>query len=406
MSHTPAILTRTSHFLAASPARRRMVVLGASAFLLCLCGCAFDVVMPLWVTRELGYSPGEWAHLRAIRMVGVLVGVLLLGAVSDRLGARRSGAVSMVGVALALVAMALLGGRGLALAMSIFGALMSTVFVNLNVLAQQVSERRQGVANSVYRSIGAAAGIAAPASATALAACWGGYPTVLLAGAALLVIGAVVLLRFEDGHSAAGGPPAELGPLFRGYVLALRHRPFVWMVNLSLLWANALIGVGTFVAIRFTSELGLSDQEFGQVASLCGGVSLVAVVASTAFLDRVSLRKLCAAAGSIAGASSAIMGVSDSPVVTASGLVAFSAANAVLIAPISMWISRARGPSTQGAAFSVHKVITAAYVALATALVGIMEPHIGMRAVFLVGGISGTVLGLLFLALAEPPRVS
>ena len=62
----------------------------------------------------------------------------------------------------AMVVLGVGGGPALWLLMPVIGALVSTCYVNLNTLTQMVSARRQGLANSIYRSIGAGAGVAAP----------------------------------------------------------------------------------------------------------------------------------------------------------------------------------------------------------------------------------------------------
>lgn len=387
-------------------ARRRMVAIASSALLFSLFSSATEVIFPLWVSGSLGYSASEWAHLRSLRMGGALAGVVVLGALSDRFGARLLGALSMLGTAAVLVALGLGPSRWLWPAMPLFGALVSTAFVNLNTLTQHISDRHQGAANSIYRSVGALAAVVAPVLATAAAAYWNGYPPVLVLVSGLLVIAAVLLMRYPEN-----GAPRPLGPLsgevirlWTLYSAALRQRQLVAMVNLQMLWSGALAGVGTFMAIRFTQQLGRTDQEFGAACAIAGIASFVATAAAGLFLDRTALRDVCMVGGVLASVCTIVMGATDSPALTMVAFVAYAPVTTVLIAPFSMWVSRAAGSASQAAAFSVHKVIQAAYVAATMALLGFLEQRTSIRAILFYGGILGLGLGLLFRVLPEPPR--
>jgi len=400
----PRVITRISP-LVATQARRRMAVVVATALLFSVFTVSGEVILPLWVTRDLGLAPSQWAQLRSLRMTGVLVGVILLGALSDRFGQRLVGALSMLGVAAVLVALGLGWGMSIWVAMPFYGALVSTAFVNLNTLTQQVSDRRQGLANSIYRSVGAAAGIGAPVLATRLALVWHGYPPVFLALAGVLVVAAVVLLRYpgEPTPPPLGNLRAEVRRLWEGYRAALRERELVRVICYSQTWGNVLAGVGIFAAIRFTRELGLTDQQFGLLSGTAGAVTLLASVSLGLFLDRVSLRKLHFGVALVASACSVLMGLGNSVLLGALGFVLSGPLCAMLSGPVSMWVSRAAGKSSQTAAFTVHKVLSGLYLALTSALLGLLETWIGMRAIFLYGGLAGVVASFLFLALREPP---
>ncbi|MHB9132288.1 MAG: MFS transporter [Armatimonadota bacterium] len=392
--------------LVATMARRRMAVLAVTALLFSLFTVAVDVLMPLWATKSLHCSAGEWAQLRSLRMVGVLLGVILLGGLSDRFGQRLVGAISMLGVAVILVALALGPDRGIWVAMPIFGALVSTAFVNLNTLTQQVSERRQGLANTIYRSIGAGAGIVAPVGATMLALLWGGYTAVFYAAAVLLVASAAVLLLYpgEKTPPPAGNLRAEVARLWSGYATALRQRSLMRFIHISQIWGCTLAGVGAFAAIRFTRDLGQTDQQFGLVSTVGGILAFLATAGAGLFIDRVSIRKMHILIGVVSGLCAALMGVSDLLLPSVLGYLAFGPLTTMLVAPTSMWISRAAGAGTQIAAFSVHKVLSATYAAVAMVLVGILEQHVGMRNILLYGGLLGVITGLGFALLPEPKQ--
>lgn len=388
----------------ATPGRQRMAAIAATAALFGLFTAGADTALPLWVTRDLGWSASQWALLRSLRFIGILLGVVLLGALSDRCGQRRLGALALAGAGLTAVAFAWLPKATTWLAMPLFGALVSTGFVNLNTLTQQVSTRRQGLANAIYRSVGAATGMLAPLLVTALASVWDGYGRVFLALAATALAAALVLGHHpEDPPSAPLGHwRAELGTMWQAYRAVLHQRELMRFIHVSNIALNATAGVGAFAAIYFTRELAQSDQRFGLFASVTGLLVFAATVLGGLFLDHVSLRRLCGWLVLVAGISCVLMGARRSPALFVSGWCVFAPTSCLFVLPISMWVSRAAGPASQAAAFSVHKIFSAAYVAGTMLLLGALERWCGIRALLLGGGVLGAASALLLFHLPEP----
>jgi len=380
-----------------------MAVIIATNLLFAPFNTGLDVVLPLWVTKDLGLTAGQWAYLRSLRFTGSLAGALVLGALSDRLGAKRIGALSMLAAAVG-VALLGLGFTGwLWVIMPALGALLSTAFVNMNTLTQWVSARRQGVANSIYRSIGAGAAVVAPIAVTTLAACLGGYPPVLALLAMVLCLSAAALLFYP----IAAEPPLgawrdELAALWRNYVKALRQRELMAFVHVYQIWSAVVAVNGAFMAIRLTRELGRSDAWFGLVASVGGTVAFAATAATGFFLDRISLRRFCGVSAILVSAATLAAGLTDSAWLSAVVLLLAAALATCSIAPVSMWISRAAGEAGQTAAFSVQKVIAALYVAIGMAVWGLLERWFSVRGLFLLAGLLGLPFALAILRLTEP----
>ncbi len=383
-----------------------MAVVAFTTVFFSLFAVGADVVFPLWATTELGLTAGDWADLRALRMIGILAGVIILGPFSDRFGQRLLGALSMLGVAVIMAALCYGPGRTIYLIMPVFGALVSTAFVNMNTLTQGVSHTRQGLANTIYRSVGTAAGITAPVLATWLSLVWGGYRPVFLVFAAALVVSAAILWFYPKEHvpPPLGSAKAELARLAGTYLSGLREKPLVAFIVVSQLWGNLLAGVGTFAAIYFTRELGQTDQQFGQLSAVVGIAALIGTMAAGFVLDRVSLRALHVGVGLAAAGSAILIGLVPRLPMATIGLLLFVPLTTLLIGPTSMWISRAAGQCTQTAAFSLHKVATAGLLALTTLLLGLLEPLLGIRLLMLTGGLLAALSALGFLLLKEPPR--
>jgi YNFM family putative membrane transporter len=407
---TAARLARLAHprRLVATPGRHRMSAIAATALLFGLFTSGADTILPLWATRDLGWSAADWALLRSLRFAGILVGVVLLGALSDRFGQRRIGALSLVGAAVLTLGFGLLPPRLAWFVMPVYGALVSTGFVNLNTLTQQVSARRQGLANSIYRSVGAGAGIVAPVLATALAGAWGSYSRVFLA-LALVVAAAAAVLGFHP-DDAPSAPLAdwrrELAGAWAGYRQVLGQRPLMRYIHLSNLAMNTVAGVSAFAAIYFTHELGQSDQRYGFFASVTGLLVFAANVLGGFFLDHVALRRLSGWLVLLSGASCALMGTLRSPVLFIVGWCVFAPTANLFILPASMWVSRAAGPASLAAVFSVHKILTAAYLAGTMLLLGLLERWLGIRLILLGGGLLGMLSAWALFRLPEPPPAS
>lgn len=389
-----------------TPARHRMTTLAFAALIVGFVTTSMEVVLPLWVTGELGYSAGQWAQLRSLRMWGVVGGVLFLGAFSDRFGQKTIGAVCLFCVAILMGLLGLGKSDSIWLLMPLLGALMSTAFVNLNTLTQQVSDQRPGLANTIYRSIGAGTAIVAPVIVTTLALLWSGYTSVflLIAVMALIAAGAILFFPEESNYSSWDGLRTELRRLHQGYMGALRQAELMRFLHVVSLWYAVFAGVGAFGAIRFTKELGQSDQQFGVLTSAGAILTFFLTIGAGFILDRISLRRLHITISSIASAFALLMGLSDNLLLSGIGYVLATSTFTTIVGPSSMWVSRTAGPELQGAGFTLFKISNAFYVAFIMALLGILEHWVSLRFIFLGVGLCGFGMALAFTFLDEPQK--
>lgn len=224
---------------------------------------------------------------------------------------------------------------------------------------------RQGLANTIYRSVNAGAGIVAPLAATVAAAAAGGYPPIFLLLALLVLMAAWTLARYPDDvvHPPWRSLAEEARRLWLGYAGALRERRLMQFMHLSLFCASALAGVSAFAAIRFTRELELTDSQFGLLSTMAGLLIFILILSAAWFLDRISLRILHVGTGLIAAAGSCVMGASNHLWISIGGFLVTVSMTAVIVGPSSMWVSRIAGAATQTAAFSVYNVLSALYFA-------------------------------------------
>lgn len=364
-----------------------------------------EVVFPLWATRELGVTASEWAHLRSLRLTGSVVGAVVLGALSDRFGTPLFTALSLLATGASVLLLAAdPTPRTLWLIMPLFGAVASTVFMNLNSLTQQVTLRRQGLANSIYRGIWAVAGVISPVIATILAGVSGSYRPVFAWGTIFVVFAAAAVWRYPE--AAAPGLRTlreEFRGMWEGYRGILSRRRLMRFMHLTGLGFGVLSGVSTFGAIYFTQALGRTDPEFGSLAGVAGLLTVGAIAIGAFYLDRCPLRGLTGVLMLAMAASSVLMGaVASVPVFSGSFLV-FTPVLSLSMSPLSMWVAREAGEESQTAAFAVQKVLGAGYVVVCTLALGWLEVLIGMRLVFVGCGLLGAVLGAALFLLPAPP---
>ena len=389
----------------ASTFRARMVSIAGTGFLTGFAMNGMGVVLPLYVTAGLHMSNAAYGRVLSLRGIGIAVGVTVLGALSDRFGARRSaiGCLLLGGVLYALLGAVPLWAF-LVLVATVSG-LLSTVLINTNTLTQLVEQRRQGLANSVYRASTIAAAILAPVLATTLLARTGSFALVFAVLGVLWLLGAGSLWRYpiHEPWRPPGAWRQEVGALKEIYLRALRQKHLMRFVHLSLVTLTIGGSAAAFAAIRLTRELGTSDQYYGSACSLAAVLSLAGVAVMGLLLDRVPIKACASVLGAISGLALVVMAWADTPVSTAAGFVVFSLALTLLVAPLSVWISRESLNAGLTAAFAVHKVAAAVYMAVITFLISLLEPLLGIRGIFLVCGALTAVLSLvMYVGLRSP----
>lgn len=375
-----------------------MSALAGAAALFALCTNGVDQIAPLWAVRDLGLDPAGWAHLRGLRMIGTTVGILVLGLVAEHLGARRMAMVSLGGAGLVLAAIAGGGQQRAFWLLPLFGALISVTYVNLNVLAQFVSERRTGIANGIYRGVSQGMVIVAPALATTVGTVCGSYRPVLAGGAVALGLAAVTVLTYPMPVEQRR---AGLGELLAGLVASFRNRPLWFYILIDQLMAFTMGPIAAFGALRLTRELHLSEQAFGFVvctgAGLCG---LAGILTAGWLAQRLRLSLLMGLPWLLCAGVNLTMGLSDSLVVSMVAMVVGISCWAIPPVPGSIWLAYATNRTPTGLA--VHKLVQSGTSATSMVLCGWLEPHLGMGTILFGAGCLGLPCALWMLATPDP----
>jgi predicted MFS family arabinose efflux permease len=386
----------------ASAARRRIVRMMAAGFASGYALAAINVMLPLYATERLGLTKAEFARVLSVRMIGIALGVIVLGAVSDRCGCRRSTMAAMVGAGLSFALLGYLPLGGFLAIVAITSALFSTAFINLNQMVQLADPARPGRVNSYYRAMVMLAGIVAPLAMTR----WFGWIEEQFYASGVLVVLVAWWLRsypVEERAPRFQGLGGELRQMGRLYGAALRHRPLMRYIHLTLIWGAATAAVSTFIALRLTDELQADKTLYGNACAIGSGLTLVVLLVMGPLLDRYPLKQVSLVLYLVATACCIAMGATDSPLATAALLVLFAITTTAMAAPWSMWLGREGDAIGMSSAFAVQKVLSAAYGIAATLVLGWLVPHTGIKWLLLGGGLAGLAVLYPFLRLREPP---
>lgn len=371
--------------------QRRMAALATSTALFIFVDAGFNVIGPLWATRDLGLANADWAWLRSVGEFGGFAIVLAFGILAELMGVRWMCAIALVGAGVALAGLGI--GTGTVALMAVLGAFSSIIYVSFNTLAQRVSSRRQSLANAIYRAAGAGAAIVAPALATQAAQVLGAYSPVLVASAVVLGLAGIAIVCYPD--------PESTRPLSRPLMstLALYRRCFATPSLLSFIaltrgFGIAMSAVGAFAALRFTRELGLGEPAFGLLCSVIAIGNLLALLASGWIVNRLAPERTLALAWTGCSLAALAMGLSDSLVLAIAAYAVFVPLHGLCSVPLSLWsghIVEEAGPGgpSQNVVFTVQKMFQSGITMLAMAALGALEPIFGMSTLIWCGGLLG-----------------
>jgi MFS family permease len=371
-----------------SPATaRRIVCIAGAGFATALALSGITVILPLYATSRLGLSTADFARVLSLRMAGITVGVIVLGAVSDRFGPRRLTAASMALGGSLFAALGFVPLAGFLILVPLVSALLSTAFVNLNNLTQVADPERPGRANTWYRATGTVAGMLAPILTTRFLH---SVEWVFLGIGAAMALGGLVLRAYplREAPEAFQGWSAECRGMAGTYRTVLLQPRLMSMLHQLLLWTAITTAVGAFAAIRITQELHASTAAYGDACALSSALTLAGIVLVGLVIDRVPAPSCTAALFAVSAVALLGLGFARTVPLSLGCLVVYHVAAGSSVGPMSMWLAQAGTGVGLSAVFSVHKVLTAAYGAAASFLLAALEPWLGIPAVFLICGVA------------------
>jgi MFS family permease len=150
--------------------------------------------------------------------------------------------------------------------------------------------------------------------------------------------------------------------------------------------------VAAFTALRLTRELHLGEPAFGVLFTIGAGLCLVATLVTGALVERFPLGRVMGLFWIVCAVASVVVGLGDSLVWSIAASLTLSVFWGITSVPGSLWLSRVGGANAT--TFTVHKIFQAGSMTAGMALVGWLEPIVGMRQLFFIGGLVGLPLAL------------
>jgi MFS family permease len=387
----------------AALARQRMRALGGCGFLNGLAFSGLLTVLPLHATQTLGLSAAGYSRVLSLRMGGIVVGAIVLGAVSDRFGVRRVSVFCLVGAGLSFMLICAAPVWGFLILVPVVSGLLSASFVNINQMTQLVGNNKQGVANTVYRAAGTSAGMIGPILVTQLIShtAWvvGGLGAGLFAGAMILRS-----YPMQEKVARLTNLKTEVNAVVGVYREGLSHGKMMAYLALTLGVYALATSVDAFGAVRLTQELAAPAKAYGNVVAIASGLSLVTIVSLGAVLDKWPLKLSLMLTFCVVLTSLFCLGVCQSVFWTQVFLIATSVGVGASLAPAMMWLARVAKGGSMGGAFALQKVMNAALVGAGMLVMSVLVPVIGIQWLFICCACLGAVLVGCLAKLEEPGK--
>lgn len=233
----------------------------------------FDVSFMVWVllgalgtfiAEDLGLSPSEKGLVAATPLLAGSGFRLILGALADHIGCRRTG---LIGLAMTAIPL----GAGAVFAESlpavlIIGLLLgvagASFAVALPLASRWYPPEHQGLAMGIAGA-GNSGTVFAALVAPRLAQAFGWQPVLGLAAIPVLVTFAVFFAMAQDSPNA---PPP---PSLRRYWRSLRRSETAWFCLFYGVTFGGFVGLSSYLGIFFRDQYGISKVSAGDLTALC-----------------------------------------------------------------------------------------------------------------------------------------
>jgi MFS transporter, DHA1 family, arabinose polymer utilization protein len=362
--------------------RQRLKALMGCAFLNGVGFSGLMGVLPIYATTNLGLSASDFSRVLSLRMAGIVVGAIVLGAISDRLGPKRITLFTLSGAGAGLMLICIVPVWGFLILVPFISAMMSASFVNLNQLTQQVGPGKQGLANTLYRATATGSAIIGPLILTRWIAHLSWLMPVMGLG---IFAGAWALSKYplQERVARVSGIKDELRRVAAVYQEGLTHKRMMAFIVVSLGIVSLSTSVDAFGAVRLTKELSAPAQVYGVTLSISAGLTLVAILGLGTVLDKWPLKASTLILMTVVVASLFGLGLCQSVFWTQVFIIANTVSIGAVMAPLIMWLARVAGAVSLGGALALHKVMTALFVGIAMMLMSLAVPVIGIQWLFL-----------------------
>ena len=255
-----------------------------------------------YVADDLGLSPMAKGLVVAVPPLGGAVFRLVLGPMSDRVGIKRLGQVTLA-LTLVPLAWAAVSGRTLVEVLAIgllLGVAGASFAVALPMTSRWYPPEHQGLALGIAGAGNSAtviAALAAPRIAEHVG--WHGTFAIAMAPVTLAWIAFTVLAK---------EPPAVAGRARSGNVLRLlREEDPRWLCGFYLVTFGGFVGLAGYLPVFFVDRFDLAKVSAGGYAALCAVAGSLLRPAGGALADRLGGTRVLVSVFAAAGALAALL---------------------------------------------------------------------------------------------------
>ena len=379
------------------------------------------------LTEATGLSRLELsiAYLIGTGSSGLLLG--RGGRAIDRYGSRRVAVAAVVGLALSLAGLSMVGPMAVGVGMVVmsigFGCLRFTgqglLTLTSRTMISQWFERRRGVVTSSSNAVMSFAFASSPALLLALIEV-DGFRTAwrILAAALLVVVGTLVVVFFRDSPETSGlvidggranTPLDAAGPLIGGDDDRTRAEAVVdvrfWAVTVPVVAMASTSTALTFHILDFGAELGIDDDRMVRIFVPIAFVSVPVALLGGWLVDKVAPVVLGAAMSAAQIVMYAALSMLDRPLAAPVAIAAWGIAQGFFAPLTSAALPRLFGrrhlgsiAGLQMSAMVVGSAIGPAFFALVESVANSYRPALWLSVVFPIAGLATAI------AARRPPR--
>lgn len=378
--------------------KKKLYVFLCISTLVSLVISGLEVTYTAYAINNLKVDATEWSQVRSVRYLLTMIAVFLFGTYASRIGSKKLAIFTVILSILSLMFTVWYPNKLMLFLMyPLYSALSQILLVNLNVWAQESSDRVRALTNTLYRSSFIAFSMLGPI----LSAYWmtGGYMDAFLFFSVLLALCLAVLTLFpvkRTVYQSAKSGISDMVKELRQWRKIFQNSSVIYYLILTGLINQAFLINLVLLPIKLMTGIGFTEQQYSISISVYSLVGFVFIL-STGFLLNRYLNSMIFVPFFLCSLGNLLMGITSNAVLIVVVFVISNALFQLTMAPTSLWLSRMFTGNDLSVAFSLAKITSSLLGALATTILALMQPIIGINYSLVIYGMVGMVISCLLL---------
>lgn len=251
-------------------------VLVGAAFIDRLGGAMLFPFFTLYLTKKFGINMTQVGLMFGVFAMSSVVGTMVGGALTDRLGRKRVLIFSMVMNALTAVLMGIVNDFWLFMVVVTLVGMLADAGAPAQqaLVADLLPEEKRSQGYGILRVVFNFAVVVGPLIGGLLASY--NYLSLFIADAiASSITAIIVFFKLHETYQpklVEGEPAESMGQTFVGYFQVLRDTVFVWFLVASALMALVYLQMNTTLAVYLRDQFGVNEQGFSYILALNAGM--------------------------------------------------------------------------------------------------------------------------------------